>query len=125
MGKLSWSTCSPTVKFDGKGVIRFSEVAGHNGNQDNTFTLVLGDVSVAYPFESPDDLCPNCGQTKDETELQPGGEAHLKRHGPGATEQDLKPIFSLVKTPKVCISNAGAAPQAAANGSTPPAVPPR
>ena len=62
MGKQSWATASPTVKFDGEGVIRFTDVAGHNGNQDNTFTLVLGDVSVAYPFETPDDLCPNCGQ---------------------------------------------------------------
>lgn len=66
MGKMSWSTSSPTVKFDGKGVVRFSDVAGHNGNQDNTFTLVLGDVSVAYPFESPDDTCPNCGKKASE-----------------------------------------------------------
>ncbi|PRQ07450.1 DUF4150 domain-containing protein [Enhygromyxa salina] len=62
MGKLSWSTSSPNVKFEGKGVVRFTDVAGHNGNQDNTFTLVVGDVNVAYPFESPDDLCPNCGE---------------------------------------------------------------
>jgi uncharacterized Zn-binding protein involved in type VI secretion len=62
MGKLSWSTSSPNVQFDGKGVVRFTDVAGHNGNQDNTFTLVVGDVNIAYPFESGEDLCPNCGE---------------------------------------------------------------
>lgn len=70
MGKLSWSTCSPTVKFDGKGVVRFTDVAGHNGNQDNTFTLALGDVSVAYPFVSPDQKCPNCGQKASDHESE-------------------------------------------------------
>ena len=70
MGKLSWSTASPTVKFDGKGVVRFSDVAGHNGNQDNTFTLVLGDVSLAYPFISAEDLCPNCGQPASEHDAE-------------------------------------------------------
>jgi uncharacterized Zn-binding protein involved in type VI secretion len=68
MGKLSWSTSSPNVKFEGKGVVRFTDVAGHNGNQDNTFTLVVGDVNIAYPFESGDDLCPNCGQKASEHE---------------------------------------------------------
>jgi hypothetical protein len=66
MGKLSWSTASPNVKFEGKGVIRFTDVAGHNGNQDNTFTLVMGDVNVAYPFMSADDPCPNCGKKASE-----------------------------------------------------------
>lgn len=70
MGKLSWSTSSPNVKFDGKGVVRFTDVAGHNGNQDNTFTLALGDVSVAYPFESLDDPCPNCGKKASEHESE-------------------------------------------------------
>jgi sarcosine oxidase, subunit delta len=26
--------------------------------------------------------CPHCGVAADETELHPGGEAHIKRHGP-------------------------------------------
>ncbi|WP_258182887.1 DUF4150 domain-containing protein [Enhygromyxa salina] len=70
LGKLSWSTCSPNVKFDGKGVVRFTDVAGHNGNQDNTFTLVVGSTNVAYPFESGDDLCPNCGEKASDHESE-------------------------------------------------------
>jgi hypothetical protein len=66
MGKLSWSTSSPNVKFEGKGVVRFTDVAGHNGNQDNTFTLALGKPDLAYPFESADDPCPNCGKKASE-----------------------------------------------------------
>ena len=68
MGALSWSTASPNVKFEGKGVIRFTDVAGHNGNQDNTFTLVVGDLNIAYPFTRPDDTCPNCGAPASEHE---------------------------------------------------------
>jgi sarcosine oxidase subunit delta len=33
--------------------------------------------------------CPNCGATCAETELAPGGEAHLKRHGPGSSDEDF------------------------------------
>ncbi len=31
--------------------------------------------------------CPYCGIRCDETELAPGGEAHLKREGPGSTDE--------------------------------------
>jgi len=34
--------------------------------------------------------CPNCGVEADETELAPGGEAHLKRFGPGASDADFE-----------------------------------
>ena len=34
--------------------------------------------------------CPHCGVAADETELAPGGEAHLKRHGPDASEEDFE-----------------------------------
>lgn len=30
--------------------------------------------------------CPYCGVAAEETELAPGGEAHLKRHGPGSDD---------------------------------------
>ena len=33
--------------------------------------------------------CPYCGVKADETELAPGGEAHLTRHGPGSTDSDF------------------------------------
>jgi sarcosine oxidase subunit delta len=31
--------------------------------------------------------CPYCGVMADETELAPGGEAHLKRAGPGSSDE--------------------------------------
>ncbi len=31
--------------------------------------------------------CPHCGVTAEETELHPGGEAHLVRAGPGASDE--------------------------------------
>lgn len=34
--------------------------------------------------------CPCCGVTAEETELAPGGEAHLKRFGPGASEAEFE-----------------------------------
>ncbi len=34
--------------------------------------------------------CPCCGIEADETELEPGGEAHLKRQGPGAADADFE-----------------------------------
>ena len=34
--------------------------------------------------------CPYCGCDKDETELSAGGEAHLKRFGPGATDAEFE-----------------------------------
>ena len=33
--------------------------------------------------------CPYCGVDADETELTGGGEAHLTRHGPGASDADF------------------------------------
>ena len=34
--------------------------------------------------------CPNCGLAAEETELAPGGEAHLKRFGPGSDDADFE-----------------------------------
>ncbi|MFV1876726.1 MULTISPECIES: sarcosine oxidase subunit delta [Nioella] len=34
--------------------------------------------------------CPCCGVMADETELAPGGEAHLKRYGPGSSDEDFE-----------------------------------
>ncbi|MFO7563468.1 MAG: DUF4150 domain-containing protein [Enhygromyxa sp.] len=61
-GKLTWTTSSPNVKFEGKGVVRFTDVAQHNGNTGNTFTLSLGTLDMPYPFDTGDTTCPNCGQ---------------------------------------------------------------
>jgi len=34
--------------------------------------------------------CPCCGVAAEETELHPGGEAHLKRFGPGSSDEDFE-----------------------------------
>ncbi len=34
--------------------------------------------------------CPYCGVDCDETELAPGGQAHLRRHGPGSSDADFE-----------------------------------
>lgn len=34
--------------------------------------------------------CPYCGVTCDETELHPGGPAHLKRYGPNSSDADFE-----------------------------------
>ncbi len=34
--------------------------------------------------------CPYCGVACDETELAPGGEAHLTRYGPGSSDEDFE-----------------------------------
>jgi sarcosine oxidase subunit delta len=44
--------------------------------------------------------CPCCGVAADETELAAGGEAHLKRFGPGATDDDFEGYLFLRKNPK-------------------------
>ena len=44
--------------------------------------------------------CPNCGVAAEETELAPGGEAHIKRAGPGASDADFDSYLFLRKNPK-------------------------
>ena len=44
--------------------------------------------------------CPHCGIDADETELAPGGEAHLKRHGPGASDDDFESYLFLRENPR-------------------------
>lgn len=44
--------------------------------------------------------CPYCGQIADETELTPGGEAHLTRHGPGSSDDDFHAYLFLRDNPK-------------------------
>ena len=69
--------------------------------------------------------CPYCGCDKDETELSAGGEAHLKRFGPGALTQSLRAICLAVRTQRGCILSAGVVPLVAENGFMLPAAPPR
>ena len=44
--------------------------------------------------------CPNCGVAADETELTAGGEAHLKRHGPGSSDDDFEGYLFQRENPK-------------------------
>lgn len=44
--------------------------------------------------------CPYCGVDADETDLTVGGEAHLKRFGPGASEEDFAAYLFQRENPK-------------------------
>ncbi len=44
--------------------------------------------------------CPYCGVDCDETELSPGGEAHLKRFGPGSTDEEFETYLFQRENPK-------------------------
>ncbi|MEM1100874.1 MAG: sarcosine oxidase subunit delta [Pseudomonadota bacterium] len=44
--------------------------------------------------------CPSCGEAKDETELAPGGEAHLTRYGPGSSESEFEAYLFHRQNPK-------------------------
>ncbi|MEO0915828.1 MAG: sarcosine oxidase subunit delta [Pseudomonadota bacterium] len=44
--------------------------------------------------------CPYCGVACDETELQPGGEAHLTRHGPGSSDEEFENYLFHRENPK-------------------------
>ncbi|MFQ6548731.1 sarcosine oxidase subunit delta [Aestuariibius sp. 2305UL40-4] len=44
--------------------------------------------------------CPYCGVEADETELAPGGEAHLKREGPEASDEAFEEYLFLRENPK-------------------------
>ena len=44
--------------------------------------------------------CPHCGVQADETELSAGGEAHLKRFGPGSSDSDYESYMFNRKNPR-------------------------
>lgn len=44
--------------------------------------------------------CPYCGVDAEETELSPGGEAHIKRAGPGSTDDDFDAYLFMRKNPR-------------------------
>lgn len=44
--------------------------------------------------------CPYCGVQCDETELTPGGEAHIKRYGPGSSDADFETYLFHRENPK-------------------------
>ena len=44
--------------------------------------------------------CPYCNSVADETELVPGGEAHLKRAGPDSSDAEFEEYLFMKKNPK-------------------------
>lgn len=44
--------------------------------------------------------CPHCGVTGEETEFAPGGEAHLKRFGPGSPDESFEGYLFYRKNPR-------------------------
>lgn len=44
--------------------------------------------------------CPCCGVTAEETEFHAGGEAHLKRFGPGSSEEAFEGYLFMRENPK-------------------------
>ncbi|MCC7321643.1 MAG: sarcosine oxidase subunit delta [Rubellimicrobium sp.] len=44
--------------------------------------------------------CPHCGVTAEETELAPGGEAHLKRFGPGSSDAEFEGYLFARENPR-------------------------
>ena len=44
--------------------------------------------------------CPYCGVDADETELAPGGEAHLKRFGPGSSDDAFQGYLFTRENPR-------------------------
>lgn len=44
--------------------------------------------------------CPHCGVMADETELAPGGEAHLRRRGPGSSDEEFEGYLFARVNPK-------------------------
>lgn len=44
--------------------------------------------------------CPVCGVTAEETEFHGGGEAHLTRFGPGASDNDFEGYLFMRKNPR-------------------------
>lgn len=44
--------------------------------------------------------CPCCGITAEESEFHPGGEAHLKRVGPGGADEEFEAYLFARKNPK-------------------------
>lgn len=45
-------------------------------------------------------MCPYCGVTADETELSAGGEAHIRRYGPGSSDAEFDSYLFLRENPK-------------------------
>ena len=44
--------------------------------------------------------CPCCGMDVDETDLHGGGQAHLKREGPGSSDADFEDYLFMRENPK-------------------------
>ncbi len=76
-GKLTWASKSANVKVEGKGVVRFMDVAQHNGNSFNTAFMEMGGTGMAYgdDFEGP---CELCGKSSEKHQIKEMRESSAK-----------------------------------------------
>jgi hypothetical protein len=58
---MTWGTSSTDVKFEGKGVARFSDVTQHNNNTYNTMFISDGSPNTAFAYADDfDGVCEIC-----------------------------------------------------------------
>ena len=69
-GALSWGAASPTVRFEGKGVVRFLDPTLHNGNGSNDNGLSSGDNYVMAAGDT-DRNCLHCGRPFEDHDFEP------------------------------------------------------
>ncbi len=94
-GKLTWATKSANVKLEGKGAVRFMDVAQHNGNSFNTVFTEMGGTGLAYgdDFQGK---CPICRK---------GPNEHRIYETPDSVERCVKLIEALHKSYEDATSN--------------------
>jgi hypothetical protein len=73
-GKMSWSSSSIDVKFEGKGVIRFLDATLHNGNSSNASFAQNGRTENAYGDDHhgssyAEKVCDRCSHKKNRHRL--------------------------------------------------------
>lgn len=59
-GKMTWASSSLDVKIEGKAVVRFMDVAQHNGNTFNTVFAQQGGVSTGWVYGDDSEKCALC-----------------------------------------------------------------
>ncbi|MCY1009438.1 DUF4150 domain-containing protein [Nannocystis pusilla] len=76
-GKLRWLSTSLDVRVEGKGVARFSDAVGHNGNTFNTAFTQVGGTGWAYGDDSTEP-CPICQQGPERHRVHETADSHRR-----------------------------------------------
>lgn len=74
-GKLRWQSTSLDVRVEGRGVARFSDAVGHNGNTYNTAFIQQGGTGWAYGDDATA-LCPICDRGPDSHRVLETGQTY-------------------------------------------------